>query len=180
MLNGYNGTIFAYGQTSSGKTHTMLGEDIESEAERGVIPRMVKGIFDRMLNAPEDVEFSMRVSFLEIYNEKIRDLLDPKKVNLKIHENKEQGVYVKDMTESYVGTEDEVYGILKIGNDNRSIGVTNMNKQSSRSHSCFIMQIEQKNTTDFSAKTGKIYLVDLAGSERIAKTGAEGDTLTEA
>ena len=139
VLNGYNGTIFAYGQTSSGKTHTMLGEDIESEDGRGVIPRMVKGIFSRIVEAPEDVEFSMKVSFLEIYNEKIRDLLDPKKVNLKIHENKEKGVYVKDMTESYVGTEDEVYGILKIGNDNRSIGVTNMNSQSSRSHSCFIM-----------------------------------------
>lgn len=89
VLNGYNGTIFAYGQTSSGKTHTMLGEDIESEVERGVIPRMVKGIFARIIEAPEDVEFSMKVSFLEIYNEKIRDLLDPKKVNLKIHESKE-------------------------------------------------------------------------------------------
>ena len=105
----------------------MLGEDIEDEVERGIIPRMVKGIFARIIEAPEDVEFSMKVSFLEIYNEKIRDLLDPKKVNLKIHENKDAGVYVKDMTESYVGTEEEVYGILKIGNDNRSIGVTNMN-----------------------------------------------------
>lgn len=87
---------------------------------------------------------------------------------------------MKDMTESYVASEDEVYGILKIGNDNRSIGVTKMNKHSSRSHSCFVMQVEQKNLTDFSSKTGKIYLVDLAGSERISKTGAEGETLKEA
>lgn len=158
----------------------MLGEDIEDEEQRGIIPRMVKGIFAKIIAAPEDIEFSMRVSFIEIYNEKIKDLLDPKKVNLKIHENKEKGIYIKDMTESYVASEDEVYGILKIGNDNRSIGVTNMNKQSSRSHSCFVMQVEQKNLTDFSSKTGKIYLVDLAGSERISKTGAEGETLTEA
>lgn len=84
------------------------------------------------------------------------------------------------MTESYVGTEDEVYAILKIGNENRAIGVTNMNKQSSRSHSVFILQVEQKNLTDFSSKCGRIYLVDLAGSERISKTGVEGQGLTEA
>lgn len=84
------------------------------------------------------------------------------------------------MTESYVGSEQEVYQILKVGNENRSIGATNMNKQSSRSHSVFILQVEQKNLADFSSKTGKIYLVDLAGSERISKTGAEGNTLTEA
>ena len=142
VLNGYNGTILAYGQTSSGKTHTMLGEDIEDENERGVIPRLVSGLFDKISQQPEDLEFSMKVSFVEIYNEKIRDLLDPKKNNLKIHENKNLGVYVKDMTESYVGTEDEVYAILKIGNENRSIGVTNMNKQSSRSHSVFVLQVE--------------------------------------
>ena len=84
------------------------------------------------------------------------------------------------MTESYVGGEDEVFSLLKIGNENRAIGVTDMNSQSSRSHSCFILSLEQKNTVDFSAKAGKIYLVDLAGSERIAKTGAKGGTLTEA
>lgn len=78
------------------------------------------------------------------------------------------------MTESYVGKEDEVYAILKIGNENRAIGVTNMNKQSSRSHSVFILQVEQKNLTDFSSKCGRIFLVDLAGSERISKTGVEG------
>lgn len=89
VLNGYNGTILAYGQTSSGKTHTMLGEDIENEAERGIIPRMVRGFFDQISQQPEDIEFAMKVSFVEIYNEKIRDLLDPKKTNLKIHENKQ-------------------------------------------------------------------------------------------
>ena len=84
------------------------------------------------------------------------------------------------MTESYVGGEDEVFSLLKVGNENRSIGATDMNAQSSRSHSCFVLQIDQKNTADFSSKCGKIYLVDLAGSERISKTGAAGNTLTEA
>jgi kinesin family protein 5 len=84
------------------------------------------------------------------------------------------------MTESYVGSEEEVYQILKAGNENRAIAATAMNKESSRSHSVFVMQLEQKNLADFSSKTGKIYLVDLAGSERISKTGAEGNTLTEA
>ena len=84
------------------------------------------------------------------------------------------------MTESYVGEQDEVYDIMKIGNENRAIGVTDMNKQSSRSHSIFIMTITQHNSSDFSTKTGKLYLVDLAGSEKISKTGAKGQTLDEA
>lgn len=180
VLDGYNGSIMAYGQTSSGKTHTMLGPDIDDLQNRGIIPRMVEGIFSRIEAAPDDLEFTVKVSMVEIYNEKIRDLLDPKKVNLKIAESKEKGVYVKDMTESYVGSEDDVFSLLKIGNDNRAIGVTDMNSQSSRSHSVFILQIEQKNLSDFSSKMGKIYLVDLAGSERISKTGVSGMSLTEA
>lgn len=139
VLEGFNGTILAYGQTSSGKTHTMLGPDIDNEEQKGIIPRMVGGIFSKIETAPEEVEFTVKVSFIEIYNEKIRDLLDPKKNNLKVHESKEEGVYVKDMTESYVGGEDEVFSLLKVGNENRSIGSTDMNKQSSRSHSCFIL-----------------------------------------
>lgn len=172
VLNGYNGTILAYGQTGSGKTHTMSGQDINDEAQRGIIPRMITGFFKTIAAQPEDIEFSMKVSFVEIYNEKIKDLVDPRKNDLKIHENKQQGVHVAGMTESYVGNEEEVYDILRVGNENRSIGATKMNQQSSRSHSVFILQVEQKNLTDFSSKTGKIYLVDLAGSERISKTGA--------
>lgn len=141
---------------------------------------MVSGLFKQITEQPEDIEFSMRVSFVEIYNEKIKDLLDPSKTNLQIHENKQLGVHVAGMTETYVGSEKDVYNIIKVGNDNRSIGSTLMNAESSRSHSVFILHVEQKNLTDFSQKTGKIYLVDLAGSERISKTGAKGDTLTEA
>jgi len=139
VLEGFNGTIMAYGQTSSGKTHTMLGPDIDDEENKGIIPRMVGGIFNRIETAPEEIEFTVKVSMIEIYNEKIRDLLDPKKIDLKVHENKEKGVYVKDMTESYVGGEDEVFSLLKVGNDNRAIGATNMNAESSRSHSCFVL-----------------------------------------
>lgn len=139
VLEGFNGTIMAYGQTSSGKTHTMLGPDIDDEVNKGIIPRMVGGIFNRIETAPEEIEFTVKVSMIEIYNEKIRDLLDPKKIDLKVHENKEKGVYVKDMTESYVGGEDEVFSLLKVGNDNRAIGATNMNAESSRSHSCFVL-----------------------------------------
>jgi kinesin family protein 5 len=117
----------------------MLGPDIDDEENKGIIPRMVEGIFQRIEGAPEDIEFTVKVSFIEIYNEKIRDLLDPKKNNLKIHEHLNKGVYVKDMTESYVGSEDEVFQLLKIGNENRAIGVTDMNSQSSRSHSCFVL-----------------------------------------
>lgn len=127
VLEGFNGSIMAYGQTSSGKTHTMLGPSIDDEIERGIIPRMVGGIFGKIESAPEDIEFTVKVSFIEIYNEKIRDLLDPKKNNLKVHEHKDKSIYVKDMTESYVGSEDEVFSLLKIGNENRTIGVTDMN-----------------------------------------------------
>ena len=109
VLEGFNGSIMAYGQTSSGKTHTMLGPSIDDEENKGIIPRMVGGIFEQIESAAEDIEFSVKVSFIEIYNEKIRDLLNPEKVNLKIHENKDKGVYVRDMTETYVGQEDEVF-----------------------------------------------------------------------
>ena len=109
VLEGFNGSIMAYGQTSSGKTHTMLGPSIDDDVNKGIIPRMVGGIFEQIESAAEDIEFSVKVSFIEIYNEKIRDLLNPEKVNLKIHENKDKGVYVREMTETYVGQEDEVF-----------------------------------------------------------------------
>ena len=174
VLDGYNGTILAYGQTSSGKTYTMTGRNgvDGNDLEKGIIPRMVQDIFKKIKEAPDDIEFSIKVSMIEIYNERIRDLLDTKKTNLQIHETKETGIYVQDMTEYSATEENEVYNVMRAGNNNRSTGSTEMNKDSSRSHSCFIIQIKQKNITDFSVKSGKIFLVDLAGSERIAKTGA--------
>lgn len=87
----------------------MSGPDLDDKEQRGIIPRMVDGIFSRIQSAPEEIEFTVKVSMIEIYNEQIQDLLDPKKTNLKIHENKKDGVYVGNMTESYVGCEDEVF-----------------------------------------------------------------------
>lgn len=92
VLDGYNGSIMAYGQTSSGKTHTMLGPDIDDLENRGIIPRMVDGIFSKIESAPDEIEFTVKVSMIEIYNEKIRDLLDPKKTNLKVSDNHKTGV----------------------------------------------------------------------------------------
>lgn len=180
VLEGFNGTIFAYGQTSSGKTHTMQGVDINDAELKGIIPRIVSHIFNVIDEADEVIEFTVKVSMIEIYMERIRDLLDPKKINLQVHEDKERGVFIGDVTETYVTEAYEVYQVMHIGNENRSIGVTDMNKQSSRSHSCFILTVTQNNSETFQCKTGKLYLVDLAGSEKISKTGATGQTLDEA
>lgn len=158
----------------------MQGPDIESMELQGIIPRMVRTVFNRIETASEAIEFTVKVSMIEIYNEKIRDLIDPKKDNVKIHEEKSKGVYLADLTETYITSDMEVYDIMKLGNSNRAISATLMNAESSRSHSIFIMTITMNNTEDLSCKTGRLYLVDLAGSEKIAKTGAVGQTLEEA
>jgi kinesin family protein 5 len=180
VLEGFNGTIFAYGQTSSGKTHTMQGPDIENLEMQGIIPRMVRTVFNQIETASENIEFTVKVSMVEIYCERVKDLLEPSKDNLKIHEEKSKGVYIADLTEEYVAEEYEVFEIMKIGTKNRSISATLMNDESSRSHSIFILTVTQNNLTELSCKTGRLYLVDLAGSEKISKTGATGQTLDEA
>ena len=109
VLEGFNGTIFAYGQTSSGKTHTMQGPDIEDLEMQGIIPRMVRTVFNRIETASENIEFTVKISMIEIYMEKIKDLLDSSKDNLKIHEDKTKGVYIADVTETYVSNDLEVY-----------------------------------------------------------------------
>lgn len=180
VLRGFNGTVFAYGQTSSGKTYTMEGPDIEDKVYQGVIPRMVWSIFDGIYHADEHIEFLVKVSIVEIYNERIRDLLDPKKDNLKVHEDKARGVFIGEVTETYVGSEQEIFDAMRAGHYNRSMAVTNMNEHSSRSHLVFMLTIEQKDLHDRSIKVGKLHLVDLAGSEKVAKTGASGERLDEA
>jgi len=180
VLKGFNGTVFAYGQTSSGKTYTMEGPDIEDKVLQGVIPRMIWSIFDGIYNAEDHIEFLVKVSIVEIYNERIRDLLDPKKDNLKVHEDKARGVFIGEVTESYVGCEQEIFDAMRAGQYNRSMAVTNMNEHSSRSHLIFVLTVEQKNLHDRSVKAGKLHLVDLAGSEKVAKTGASGERLDEA
>jgi len=179
VLEGFNGTIFAYGQTSSGKTHTMQGI-IDNPEKEGIIPRMIRHLFNFIVNSSSDTEYIVKVSMIEIYMEKIKDLINPDRTNLNVREDKAKGIYIEDLSEHYVVSEEEVLEIMKLGSDNRSVAATNMNEHSSRSHSIFIMTIHQNNVKDMSARTGKLYLVDLAGSEKISKTGATGLTLEEA
>ncbi|KAL7078089.1 hypothetical protein ACQ4LE_002096 [Meloidogyne hapla] len=180
VLNGYNGTIFAYGQTSSGKTHTMEGVIGESD-KQGIIPRIINDIFNHIFNLDdENLEFHIKVSYFEIYNERIRDLLDVTKTNLTIHEDKNRVPFVKNVTELFVSSPDEVLAAIEDGKTNRQVAVTNMNEHSSRSHSVFQIQVDQENKATQKKLSGKLYLVDLAGSEKVSKTGAEGSVLEEA
>ena len=178
VLDGYNGTVLAYGQTSSGKTYTMQGE-MNNNSTQGIIPRMIEHVFD-FIHSQEGSEFMIKVSMIEIYLEKIRDLLDLSRVNLQVRENFSKGIYVDGCSERYVGCPEDVYAALKIGSNNRAQAATLMNEHSSRSHSIFILTINQNNKKEGFSKVGKLYLVDLAGSEKISKTGATGHTLEEA
>jgi len=180
ILKGYNGTIFVYGQTSSGKTHTMQGPNIDDPELRGIIPRMNSTIFDWVMKADPNLEFLVKASYIEIYMEKIRDLLDSSKSNLKVREEKSKGIWVEGATEVYVSSEQDVLDVIRVGGQNRAIAATKMNFESSRSHSIFILTVSCKNLNDGSVKNGKLYLVDLAGSEKVEKTGAEGTVLDEA
>ncbi|KAJ8375970.1 hypothetical protein SKAU_G00065500 [Synaphobranchus kaupii] len=179
VLEGYNGTIFAYGQTSSGKTHTMEG-NLHDPDGMGIIPRIVQDIFNYIYSMDENLEFHIKVSYFEIYLDKIRDLLDVSKTNLSVHEDKNRVPYVKGCTERFVCSPDEVMDTIDEGKSNRHVAVTNMNEHSSRSHSIFLINVKQENTQTEQKLSGKLYLVDLAGSEKVSKTGAEGAVLDEA
>lgn len=180
ILNGYNGTVFAYGQTGAGKSYTMMGSDIDDNVGKGVIPRIVEQIFASILTSPSNIEYTVRVSYMEIYMERIRDLLVPQNDNLPVHEEKSRGVYVKGLLEVYVSSVQEVYEVMRRGGNARAVAATNMNQESSRSHSIFVITVSQKNVETGSAKSGQLFLVDLAGSEKVGKTGASGQTLEEA
>ena len=174
-LEGINGTIFCYGQTASGKTYTMEGIHNDPKL-MGVIPRMMQYIFILIEKATSEIEYSVKCQYYQIYNEKIQDLLDIRKKDLAIREDKNKGIWVEDCTEIYVSSEEEMYAVFKEGSNNRTVSATNMNKGSSRSHSLFVVTIFQRNTITGSSKTGRIFFVDLAGSEKMAKTGIEGGT----
>lgn len=180
ILNGYNGTVFAYGQTGAGKSYTMMGSDIDDDEGKGVIPRIVEQIFASIMSSPGNIEYTVRVSYMEIYMERIKDLLAPQNDNLPVHEEKNRGVYVKGLLEIYVSSVAEVYEVMRRGGSSRAIASTNMNQESSRSHSIFVITVTQKNVETGSAKSGQLFLVDLAGSEKVGKTGASGQTLEEA
>ncbi|KAJ3190381.1 Kinesin-like protein kif3b [Gaertneriomyces sp. JEL0708] len=181
VLRGFNGTVFCYGQTGTGKTFSMQGLPDPPEL-RGIIPQAFHHIFEHISHCPE-TQFLIRISFLEIYNEDIKDLLAPKNPQnpshgLEIKEHPESGVYVKDLSTHIVKSPKEMLSLMDLGNKSRSVGATLMNAQSSRSHSIFTITIEQSEGDRI--KAGKLHLVDLAGSERQSKTGATGDRLKEA
>ncbi|KAK4929314.1 hypothetical protein LTR66_016168, partial [Elasticomyces elasticus] len=179
VMNGYNGTVFAYGQTGAGKSYTMMG-DMDDENKKGITPRIVEQIFDAILvHGSATVEYTVGISYMEIYMERIRDLLNPVQENLPIHEGS-KGPYVKDLREIYVNQVEEVYTAMHLGQKSRVTASTNMNLESSRSHSIFCITINQKDVNTGSQKSGMLYLVDLAGSEKVGKTGATGQTLEEA
>ncbi|KAG2558117.1 kinesin-like protein KIN-7L [Panicum virgatum] len=179
VVDGFNATAFAYGQTSSGKTFTMNGSD----ADPGIIPRAVRDVFDTVRQT-DDREFLVRVSYMEIYNEEINDLLTLEGRRLPIKENLERGVYVAGLREEIVNSAEQVLELLQLGEVNRHFGETNMNARSSRSHTIFRMVIESsaKNQIDSEdpIRVSVLNLVDLAGSERNNKTGTEGVRLNEA
>ncbi|KAK7693379.1 hypothetical protein QCA50_002947 [Cerrena zonata] len=180
VLDGYNGTVFAYGQTGAGKTFTMMGSDIDDPEMKGLIPRITEQIFQSIVESDAHLEYLVKVSYMEIYLERIRDLLAPHNDNLQVHEEKSKGVYVKNLSDYYVSSAREVYEIMRQGGNARVVSSTNMNAESSRSHSIFLITINQKNTETGAQKSGNLYLVDLAGSEKVGKTGASGQTLEEA
>ncbi|XP_032067353.1 kinesin-like protein KIF3A [Thamnophis elegans] len=183
VLEGYNGTIFAYGQTGTGKTFTMEGVRAVPEL-RGIIPNSFAHVFGHIAKAEGDTRFLVRVSYLEIYNEEVRDLLGKDQTQrLEVKERPDVGVYIKDLSAYVVNNADDMDRIMTLGHKNRSVGATNMNEHSSRSHAIFTITIEcsEKGVDgNIHVRMGKLHLVDLAGSERQAKTGATGQRLKEA
>ncbi|CAK9797030.1 Centromere-associated protein E [Anthophora plagiata] len=175
-VNGFNGTVFAYGQTSSGKTYTMMG----TAEEPGIIPLTIQYMFDAITNTMGR-EFLLRVSYLEIYNEKVNDLLNKSGIDLKIKEDGNGQVILK-CKEEITNCPENVLSIMKKGDKNRRIGETNMNERSSRSHTIFRITIESREAggdSDGAIQVSQLNLVDLAGSERARQTGATGERFKE-
>lgn len=181
-LQGYNVCIFAYGQTGAGKSYTMMG----SKEEEGIIPRMCNDLFNnlRTFDSDQNFKYTVEVSYLEIYFERVRDLLNPQnKKPLKVREHNVFGPYVEDLTKLVVTSYKDIKDLIDLGNKSRTTASTRMNETSSRSHAVFTIILTQR-TMDLEAsleseKVSKISLVDLAGSERADSTGAEGIRLKE-
>jgi kinesin family protein 5 len=205
FLDGFNGTVFAYGQTGSGKTHTIMG-DIASSDGHGIAPRAFDHVFDAISASPPSSEFLLRASFVEIYLEKVRDLLDPRKTDLRIREGASaaatpasagrSGVWIEGAEEVRlyrcsariiltsaqvcVSSPAECLALLSHGLSSRAAAPTHMNERSSRSHAVFMLSLLQKGTDGHGARVSQLFLVDLAGSERVKKSRVEGDGLDQA
>ncbi|KAK5654894.1 hypothetical protein OQA88_6932 [Cercophora sp. LCS_1] len=181
-FQGYNNCIFAYGQTGSGKSYSMMGYGKDA----GIIPSICQDMFKRIgeMQADKNLKCTVEVSYLEIYNERVRDLLNPaNKGNLKVREHPSTGPYVEDLAKLVVGSFQEIEHLMDEGNKARTVAATNMNETSSRSHAVFTLMLTQKRfdpeTKMEMEKAAKISLVDLAGSERATSTGATGARLKE-
>lgn len=182
VLMGFNGTIFAYGQTGTGKTYTMEGVFNHPEC-RGVIPNSFEHIFSHIARS-HNQQYLVRASYLEIYQEEVRDLISKdQSKRLELKERPDTGIYVKDLSSFVCKSIKEIEHVMTVGNQNRSVGATNMNLHSSRSHAIFIVTVEHSDLGPdgkHHIRVGKLNLVDLAGSERQAKTGTSGDRQKEA
>ncbi|XP_054711552.1 kinesin-like protein KIF13A isoform X2 [Uloborus diversus] len=180
-FQGYNACILAYGQTGSGKSFTMMG----SEDNKGLIPRLCDALFERIFASGKESDYKVEVSYMEIYNEKVHDLLDPKgcKQTLKVREHNILGPYVDGLSTLAVSSYEEINNLMTEGNKSRTVAATNMNSESSRSHAVFTITLTCSVSDEYSGVTGekvsKMSLVDLAGSERAIKTGAVGERLKE-
>jgi len=194
VLEGYNATMLAYGQTGTGKTFTMEGfSNSLNDPNKGIIPRSMEEIFKYIENSSNKSKtFMVRASYLQIYNEVITDLLKKDMSPLQIREDKKKGVFVEGLSEWVVRSPIDIYNLMKDGMRNRATAATNMNDVSSRSHAVFIIIVEQMQNLNESEesktnpqevareiKVGKLNLVDLAGSERVRVTGATGKRLEE-
>uniref|UniRef100_T1PDE8 Kinesin-like protein unc-104 n=2 Tax=Musca domestica TaxID=7370 RepID=T1PDE8_MUSDO len=182
-FDGYNVCIFAYGQTGAGKSYTMMGK--QEEHQEGIIPMICKDLFRRIAaTESDDLKYSVEVSYMEIYCERVRDLLNPKnKGNLRVREHPLLGPYVEDLSKLAVTSYQDIHDLIDEGNKARTVAATNMNETSSRSHAVFTIFFTQQRhdaMTDLNTeKVSKISLVDLAGSERADSTGAKGTRLKE-
>jgi Cdc6-like AAA superfamily ATPase len=197
VLEGYNATLLAYGQTGTGKTYTMEGFSSGlNDPQKGIIPRSMEEIFRYIENTSNKSKmFMVRASYLQIYNEIITDLLKKEMTSLQIREDKKKGIFVEGLSEWVVKSPHDIYNLMKDGMRNRATAATKMNDVSSRSHAIFIIIVEQmrdisEEVQDNTAKSksndiakeikvGKLNLVDLAGSERVRVTGATGKRLEE-
>uniref|UniRef100_A0A6Q2XVV8 plus-end-directed kinesin ATPase n=1 Tax=Esox lucius TaxID=8010 RepID=A0A6Q2XVV8_ESOLU len=184
-FEGYNVCIFAYGQTGSGKSYTMMGKQ-DVPDQQGIIPLMCEDLFTKFNDSNNDnsKSYSVEVSYMEIYCERVRDLLNPKnKGNLRVREHPLMGPYVEDLSKLAVTSYNDIQDLMDSGNKARTVAATNMNETSSRSHAVFNIIFTQKRhdseTDNTSEKVSKISLVDLAGSERADSTGAKGTRLKE-
>ncbi|XP_055538457.1 kinesin-like protein unc-104 isoform X2 [Wyeomyia smithii] len=182
-FDGYNVCIFAYGQTGAGKSYTMMGK--QEEGQEGVIPMICEDLFRRIQETEtDDLKYSVEVSYMEIYCERVRDLLNPKnKGNLKVREHPLLGPYVEDLSKLAVTSYQDIHDLIDEGNKARTVAATNMNETSSRSHAVFTIFFTQRRVDKMTSleteKVSKISLVDLAGSERADSTGAKGTRLKE-